>query len=266
MKKLLICSAFALSACWGLSALAATPSVDGSNIPAASSIIDEQSNTWTMVSGVVQKNGVPVGTNYNGSFLLELDGVLYDRNTSGNWYTWTGSTWSSTSDPRVVSANGASAGVGANKIIDSASHVWMLGATGYAYRDGIRAAGNYNTVLILYHTNVVYTENTTGDWYSWNGSTWLQAAGDPRGPNLVQYSTYTSPTCPASNPGCIPPYVINTGVTFTKSTTKGNAIWVAATVSDYANVHAISVTDSQNNTYHLLNQSNDGPPGSQSVA
>jgi hypothetical protein len=49
-------------------------------------------------------------------------------------------------------------------------------------------------------------------------------------------------------------------------TTKGNTIWVAATVSDYGGTHAITVTDSQNNTYHELNQGNDGAPGSQSVA
>jgi hypothetical protein len=55
-------------------------------------------------------------------------------------------------------------------------------------------------------------------------------------------------------------------VTFTKATTKGNTIWVAATVSDYGGAHLISVTDSQNNTYHELNQANDGKPGSQSVA
>jgi hypothetical protein len=49
-------------------------------------------------------------------------------------------------------------------------------------------------------------------------------------------------------------------------TTKGNTIWVAATVSDYGGIHAITVTDSQNNTYHELNQGNDKAPGSQSVA
>jgi hypothetical protein len=52
----------------------------------------------------------------------------------------------------------------------------------------------------------------------------------------------------------------------TKATTKGNAIWVAATVSNYGGTHTISVTDSQGNTYHALNQENDGRPGAQSVA
>jgi hypothetical protein len=265
MKNFVTCLILFLAASWGLPALAATPSVNGSSIPAASSIIDEQSNTWTMVSGVVHKNGVPVGDNYDGNFLLEYDGVFYSRNTYGRWYRWTGSSWPQTSDPRVVSANGASAGIGAQPLVDSGSNVWFLGANGYAYKDGIRAGGSYNVVLVLYHANVIYAENTSGEWYSWNGSAWLQVSGDPRGPSLVQYNSYTSPACPANFPTCTPPFVGNLSVTFTKATTKGNTIWVAATVSDYGGTHAISVTDSQNNTYHELNQANDGSPGAQTL-
>jgi hypothetical protein len=266
MKNFVTCFVFVLAASWGLSALAATPSVNGSNIPAGPSIIDAQANTWTVTSGVVEKNGAPVGNNNGANLLLEYDGVFYHRNTSGNWSSWTGSTWSVTSDPRVLSANGASIGVGTDLLVDSASHVWTLGANEYVYKDGYRAGGSYNVVLVLYHANVIYAENTSGEWYSWTGSAWQQVPGDPRGPNLVQYNSYTSPTCPANFPTCTPPYAGNMGVTFNKATTKGNAIWVAATVSDYGGVHAISVTDSQNNTYHELNQANDGSPGAQSVA
>jgi hypothetical protein len=265
MKKLVKYFAFALAVSSGLSAQAATPSVNGTSIPAGSSIIDAQSNSWTMVSGVIHKNGAPAGNNSDSNFLLEYNGVFYDRNTFG-WYSWTGSTWSATSDPRVLSANGASIDVGTDVLVDSASHVWTLAANGYAYRDGYRAGGSANVILVLYHTNVIYAEVTGGEWYSWNGSAWIQIPGDPRGPNLVQYNSYTSPTCPASDPGCIPTFVGNLGVTFNKATTKGNTIWVAATVSDYGGTHLITVTDSQNNTYHELNQANDANPGAQSVA
>jgi hypothetical protein len=266
MNNFVRCFVFALAASWGLSALAATPSVNGTSIPAGSSIIDAQSNLWTMVSGVIHKNGAPAGNNYGSNLLLEYNGVFYDRNTSGNWYSWTGSSWSTTSDPRVLSANGASIDVGTDVLVDSGSHVWTLAANGYAYRDGYRAGGSYDVILILYHTNVIYAEISSGEWYSWSGSAWIQVAGDPRGPNLVQYNSYTSPTCPANFPACIPPFAGNLGVTFNKATTKGNTIWVAATVSDYGGTHSITVTDSQNNTYHELNQANDGNPGAQSVA
>lgn len=351
MRRIACLSLTILAATWSLTALAATPSVNGANVFAQPSIIDSQGDTWTIVSGVVKKNGVEVGANYNVSLLLEFNQVFYQCNTSGDWYLWTGSTWSRTNDPRVVSAsgtrvgvgtdilvdserhvwtlpadgfasedgaragandntisilyyngiiysentsnawyswngsswtrvagdptttntqsvstNGASIGVGTNSLVDSGGNVWTLPTTEIAYLNGVKAAGNSNTILLLYYNGVIYSKNTTGVWYSWNGSNWIRVSGDPRGPNLVQYVGYTSPVCPASNPACVPPGVGNSSVTFTKTTTKGNAIWVVATVSDFVGAHAISVTDSQNNTYHALNQANDGSPGSQSVA
>ncbi|MDB6082606.1 MAG: hypothetical protein JWN43_487 [Gammaproteobacteria bacterium] len=266
MNSTVRCFLLVLAATWGLPAMSATLSVNGSSVPALPSIIDAQANTWTIASGVVEKNGVAVGSNSNANLLVSLDGVFYERNSSNNWYRWTGSAWSSAGDPRVVSASGTSIGVGTDVLVDSGDHIWTLQTNDYAYRDGIRAAGNYNTILVLYHNNVVYSENTSGEWYSWTGSAWTNVSGDPRGPNLVQYGSYTSPPCPANNSTCVPPFVGNSSVTFARATTKGNAIWVAVTVSDYAEVHAITVTDSQNNTYHALNQENDKAPGAQTVA
>jgi hypothetical protein len=340
-----------LAATWGVAAMAATPSVNGSNVFAEPSIIDAQGNTWTVVSGVIERNAQGVGSNYNVNLLLELNQVFYQRNTSDDWYEWTGSAWLATSDPRVIAASGTRIGAGSSVLVDSGRHVWTLPSTGYAYVDGGRADGNYNTIAVLYYEGVIYCENTSNMWYSWNGASWIRVpqdpttgntkgasvngasigvgggslvdaagnvwtlltneyadlngtraagnsntilvlyyntvvycentssqwyswtgsawkllAGDPRGPNLVQTATYTSPVCPATNPGCTPAFEGNSSVTFTTVTTRGNAVWVAATVSDYGGIHAISVTDSQNNTYHELGQENDKAPGSQSVA
>lgn len=339
-----------LAATWGVSAIAA-PSVNGSNVFSQPSIVDVQNATWTVVSGVIKKNGVTVGINYNVEMLLELNETFYHRNTSNNWYRWSGSSWASVGDPRVISANGARIPIGTEALVDSQQHVWTLPSDGYVYQDGTRAdannniiqmlyfgkvmycenannawyawggtswhgvagdptttnsetvsangasigvgtgslvdaggnvwtlqsnewayvngsraAGNYNTILVLYYNSVIYTENTSASWYSWNGTKWTQAARDPRGASLVQATSYTSPVCPAVNPGCTPAFVNNSSVTFAQATTRGDAIWVAATVSDYGGIHAISVTDSQNNTYHALGQENDSRPGAQSVA
>lgn len=351
--KLLV---LALASSWALHAAAATPSVSGANIPGHASLIDEQENDWTISSGVVKKNSATVGSNYNVDLLLDLDQTFYLRNTSSEWYVWTGSTWSATNDPRVISSNGARIGVGGGVLVDSGQHVWALsGNVGYldgyvaggnyntvallyyekviycentssewyswtgsawksvagdptssgaktpsangasiaagssdlidssgnvwtlptteiAYRNGARAGSNYNTVQLLYYGNVIYCENTSGEWYSWNGSAWVSVSGnpetaaDPRGPSVAQYVNYNSPVCPASDPGCTPTFVGNSAVTFSKATIKGDTIWVAATVSDYGGTHAITVTDSQGNTYSELNQGNDGSPGAQSVA
>jgi hypothetical protein len=47
---------------------------------------------------------------------------------------------------------------------------------------------------------------------------------------------------------------------------EGDTIWVAATVTDFAGAHSIALSDTQGNVYTLLDQVNDGPPGTQSVA
>jgi hypothetical protein len=347
--------ALTLASGWALQA-AATPSVSGANIFGHPSLVDQQENVWTIDSGVVKKNSANVGSSYNVNLLLDIDQTFYQRNSSSEWYVWTGSTWSATNDPRVISSSGARIGVGGGVLIDSGQHVWALsGDVGYrdgyaagsnyntagllyydnviycentsgewyswtgsawksvagdptasgakspsssganiapgsedlvdssgnvwtlpttkiAYRNGTRAASNYNTVLLLYYDNVIYCENTSGEWYAWNGSAWTSVSGnpetsaDPRGPAVAQYVSYNSPVCPASDPGCTPAFVGNSAVTFSKATIKGDTIWVAATVSDYGGVHAITVTDSQGNSYTELNQANDKSPGAQSVA
>ena len=34
--------------------------------------------------------------------------------------------------------------------------------------------------LLLYYNNVVWQENTSNNWWSWNGTTWIAGMGDPR--------------------------------------------------------------------------------------
>ncbi len=77
------------------------------------------------------------------------------------------------------------------------------------------------------------------------------------GPQLVQWTTYS--TSGNATEG-------NSTLQFDSATKAGDTIWVAVTVSDYAGVHSIGVTDTQGNSYTLLDQENDGPPGTQTVA
>jgi hypothetical protein len=76
-------------------------------------------------------------------------------------------------------------------------------------------------------------------------------------PAVVQYATHQTAGSDTEN---------NSTAQFNALTQPGDTIWVAATVSDYAGVHAISVTDSQGNVYTKLDQKNDHGQGSQSVA
>jgi hypothetical protein len=76
-------------------------------------------------------------------------------------------------------------------------------------------------------------------------------------PRLVQTNTFQ--TTGSS-------FATDTTVQFNTVTKAGGTIWVAATVSDFGGVHTISVSDTQGNVYTLLDQVNDGSPGTQSVA
>jgi hypothetical protein len=81
--------------------------------------------------------------------------------------------------------------------------------------------------------------------------------GGTSGPKLVQ----TNATQTQGNA-----FANDTSVQFNAATAAGDTIWVAVTVSDFAGVHTISVSDTQGNTYTPLDQENDGAPGTQSVA
>jgi hypothetical protein len=77
------------------------------------------------------------------------------------------------------------------------------------------------------------------------------------GPALVQSNSFQT----TSNN-----LAANSTVQFTSPTKAGDTIWVVATVSDFGGIHTIAVSDTQGNTYTLLDQENDVGPGFQTVA
>jgi hypothetical protein len=91
------------------------------------------------------------------------------------------------------------------------------------------------------------------------GSSSPAGAGSTPGaaPKLVQMNTFQTTGSNNAN---------DSSVQFKSLTMAGDTIWVAVTVSDFGGVHAISVTDTQGNSYALLDQENDGAPGTQTVA
>jgi len=97
---------------------AATSSVSGTTVTPANgaTIADAQANSWTLGAVVPDSsandcNGnscgnvvVENGVSQNGTaatLLLWFNNVLYQKNSAGNWWTWTGSGWTKTTgDPR----------------------------------------------------------------------------------------------------------------------------------------------------------------------
>ena len=76
-------------------------------------------------------------------------------------------------------------------------------------------------------------------------------------PSLVQFAQVQTTNADFEN---------DSTVQFPAPTRTGDAIWVAVTVPDFGGVHGISVSDTQGNAYTLLDQKNDGQPGTQTVA
>lgn len=76
-------------------------------------------------------------------------------------------------------------------------------------------------------------------------------------PSLVQFASFQTTNADGET---------DSTVQFHAPTKTGDAIWVAVTVADFGGVHGISISDTQGNAYTLLDQKNDGLPGTQTVA
>ncbi|MBN3761932.1 hypothetical protein G3O01_13985 [Burkholderia sp. Ac-20365] len=61
---------------------------------------------------------------------------------------------------------------------DTQGALWTL-VNGSVYRNGVKAGNTYNVTLLLWYGNGVYHQGTGGQFYGWNGTTWL-AVNDPR--------------------------------------------------------------------------------------
>lgn len=78
-----------------------TESPNGTTIPSATSVIDAAGATWTVVSGVVKKNGANAGFTTQVVLLLYYNHIVYQQNQPGNWWNWVNNAWVATTDPRA---------------------------------------------------------------------------------------------------------------------------------------------------------------------
>jgi hypothetical protein len=157
-------------------------SASGTTIPLASQIVDSAGNVWTVSGGVIYENGATAGFSANVILLLYYNGTIYQENSSDSWFSWNGSGWTAVSgDPRV-SASGTTI-PSANQLVDSAGNVWTVSG-GVIYENGNASVGTANVILLLYYNGTIYQENSSDSWFSWNGSSWVSIAGDPRNGGL----------------------------------------------------------------------------------
>ncbi len=157
-------------------------------------ITDNAGNSWTLSSGnTVVENGSAAGYTANVAEIAYVDGQVWHENTSGNWYSWTGSGWTGGSNPLSTSIPASSSSdtvvlAGSTQAItDNAGNSWTLSSGNTVLENGIAAGYTANVAEMAYANGQVWHENTSGSWYSWTGSGWaggsnpLSTSGAPAG-------------------------------------------------------------------------------------
>src|SRR3954468_12330105 len=132
-------------------------SADKTAIPPAAMLTDANLNTWTLASGVVQKNGAPAGFTANVALLLYMGKAIYQQNTAGGWWVWNGVDWIDSTDPRggvVIVPPGTKPPV-VPPIAGATKGAWVEGSLGgmtYAYMlpHGYDGSKSYPFMLFLH--------------------------------------------------------------------------------------------------------------------
>jgi YVTN family beta-propeller protein len=89
---------------WEATSAPLPPSASGTAIPAATEIVDDGRDVWTLSGGKAYVNHAPTYSE-NVILLLFYSGILYQENVHHDWWEWNGQAWiSTTSDPRVGQA------------------------------------------------------------------------------------------------------------------------------------------------------------------
>ena len=76
-------------------------SPSGTSIPPNSQIVDDTGNIWTVAAGVIAENGSPAGYSVDVTLLLYYNDLIYQENSSNQWFSWNGIAWIDAGDPRL---------------------------------------------------------------------------------------------------------------------------------------------------------------------
>jgi hypothetical protein len=158
-------------------AIQGTASLSGTAIPSATQIIDGSGNTWTVAAGVIYIDGGRAGYSNAVTLLLYDNGIIYQENAAGGWWSWNGNTWAASSDPRKVASSNGTTIPGATQITDAGGNVWTV-AGGVIYKNGATAGYSNAVTRLVYDNEVIYQENTAGGWWSWTAGNWA-SSNDP---------------------------------------------------------------------------------------
>ena len=175
----------------GTTSSSTTTSPDGTMVPTASQIVDNNGAVWTIGSGsVILRNGVQAAGGY-GSQIYWKNTAIYVL-SGATWWQWTGSGWvnagstlpggTSSTGTLTTSPDGTMVPAVA-QIVDNYGAVWTIGS-GYAIlRNGVQAAGGYGTQIYWKNSTIYALSGTT--WWQYNGSGWLNVGSTTPGTTLA---------------------------------------------------------------------------------
>ena len=151
-------------------------SPDGTTVPPASQIVDNELAVWTIGSGqAILRNGVQAAGGL-GSEILWKSTTIYVLGVDNNWWQWTGSGWiifgpTPPGSTFEVSPDGTTVPP-ASQIVDNVGAIWTLGSGQTILRNGSQAAGGLGS-QILWKTSTIYVFGTDSNWWRWTGSGWV---------------------------------------------------------------------------------------------
>ena len=155
-------------------------SLDGTTVPSAPQIVDNEGAVWTIGAGqVILRNGVQAASGY-GSRILWKNANVYVLGTDANWWQWTGNGWLNVgpttpgggSTGGGASPDGTTVPTTATQIVDNAGAVWTIGAGQVILRNGVQAASGYGSQVLWKNANV-HVLGTDANWWQWTGNGWL---------------------------------------------------------------------------------------------
>ncbi|MGF6853343.1 hypothetical protein [Paraburkholderia sp. CI3] len=82
-----------------------------------------------------------------------------------------------TATAKAASGNGT-AMPPASSLIDGSGNTWTLSG-GSVYKNGVIAGNNYNVAVAMCFNGNIFVENTSGQWFQWDGLRW-EGCMDPR--------------------------------------------------------------------------------------
>ena len=186
----------------------AVVSIDGTVVPTAPEVIDNDGAAWTIGSGgVILRNGKQASGGY-GSQIYWKNNTVYVL-SGVTWWQWTGSGWlnvgSATPGTWSPTSSDATTVPAATQIVDDQGSVWTIGGNQTILRNGTLAAGGYGSKIYWKDRHIYVLSDVT--WWAWTGSGWMNIGSDMPGSTLSPSSPdgITSPpaTQIADNDGVV---------------------------------------------------------------